>query len=116
MEAACHYLQPVMEAVWTLVSVHALNVEVVREVKRDNEARINSNDVLTGHGVGWVFRVSWTGQMSLWLIKYTTVAGYWATEKKAEIIQVHDEYSVFIHSPPSAQILIMVANNTVNCN
>lgn len=81
MEGVCHYLQPVMEAAWALLSVHALDVEVVSEVKRDSEARSCRNDVLTGHSMRWGVRVSWTEQVSLWLIKYTTTAGYWEIRK-----------------------------------
>lgn len=81
MEAACHYLQPVMETVWTLICVHALNVEVVAEVESNSEARLYRNNVLTGHSKRQWVRVSWTGQMSLWLIKYTAAAGYWEMGK-----------------------------------
>ncbi len=76
MEAAGYYLQPVMKTDWALLCVHALNVEVFSEVKRDNEARFYRNDVLAGHSIRRGLRVSWTEQMSLWLIKYTTTTGY----------------------------------------
>lgn len=94
MEAACHHLQPVMETVWALLSVHALDVEVVSEVKRDNEARFYRNNVLTGHSMRWGVRVSWTGQISLWLIKYTAPAGYWATGKRKKSFRFTPKHSV----------------------
>lgn len=84
-EAACDYLQPVMQTVWALVSACALNVEVVSEVKRNSEARFYRNDVLTGHTMRWGVGVSWAEQMSLWLIKYTTIAGYWEEKKKKSL-------------------------------
>lgn len=76
MEFACHYLQPVIGTVQAFSSVQALDVEVVGEVKRESEAKFYRNDVLTGDSMWWWIRVSWTGQMSLWLFKYTTGAGY----------------------------------------
>lgn len=77
-----------MGAHGALLCVHALNLEVVREVKRDSEAKFHRNDVLAGHGMRWWFGVSWAKQMSLWLIKYTTIAGYWSYYKKEKIIEV----------------------------
>lgn len=71
-----------------LLCVHALNLEVVREVQRDSEARFHRNDVLAGHSMRWWFGVSRAGQMSLWLIKYTTIAGYWSYCKKEKNIEV----------------------------
>lgn len=44
-----------------LLSVHALNVEVVREVERHGEASLYRNDVLTRHGMSWGVGVSWAG-------------------------------------------------------
>lgn len=88
VKAASQYLQPVMGADGALLCVHALNLEVVREVQRDSEARVDRNDVLTGHSMRWWFGVSRAGQMSLWLIKYTTIAGYWSYYKKEKIIEV----------------------------
>ena len=70
------YLQPVVETGLALMSVHALNLEFVREVERDSEAWFNRDNILTGHSIRWGMWVSWTGQMSLWLIKYTTMAGH----------------------------------------
>ena len=72
-----------IETVWALLSVHTLNVEVVSEVKRDSEARLYSNDILTGHSIRWGVRVSWAEQMSLWLIKYTTAAGHWTIGERS---------------------------------
>lgn len=80
MEAAGHYLQPVIETYWAFLCVHAINVEV-GEVKRDCEAALNRNDVLTGYRLSEGIRVSWTEQMSLWLIKYTTIARHCANQK-----------------------------------
>lgn len=82
MEAASDYLQPVMETVYALLSLCALNVEVVSEVKRNSEARFYRNDVLTGQSVRGEAGVSWAEQMSLWLIKYTTIAGYWVEKDR----------------------------------
>lgn len=48
VEAAGHYLQPVIETYWAFLCVHAINIEV-GEVKRDCEAALNRNDVLTGY-------------------------------------------------------------------
>lgn len=76
-EAVCHYLQPVMETAWALLSVHTLNLEFMSEVERDSESQFYRDNILTGHSMLWGVWVSWTGQMSLWLIKYTTVAGHW---------------------------------------
>lgn len=81
VEAACHYLQPVIETKWALLSFNVLNVEIVREVKRHSEAKFYRNDVLTGHGLKPGVGISWAEQLSLWLIKYTTIAGYWAIGK-----------------------------------
>lgn len=94
MEAACHHLQPVMETVWALLSVHALDVEVVRKVKRDSEARFYRNNVLTGHSMRWGVRVSWTEQMSIWLIKYTASTGYWAMEKRKKSFRFTHKHSM----------------------
>lgn len=76
-----------METVWALLRVHALDVEVVSEFKRDGEARLYRNDVLTGHSMRWGVGVSWAEQMSLWLIKYTTIAGYWAIGKRKKSLR-----------------------------
>lgn len=70
-----------METDWTLLSVRAIDVEVVSEVKSDSESRFYRNNVLTGHSMRWRVRVSWTEQMSLWLIKYTAAAGHWEIGK-----------------------------------
>ena len=49
-----------METARALLRVHALDVEVVREVERHSVAKFYRNDVLTGHGVRWGVRISWT--------------------------------------------------------
>lgn len=80
-EAAFCYLQPVMRAGSALLSVDALDLESVREVEADSETTFYSNNVLAGHTMRWGVRVSWTQQMSSWLVKNTTSAGYWARKK-----------------------------------
>lgn len=66
-----------METNWTLWTFYAFDVKVVREVEGHREARFYRDDILTGHCIRSRLWVSWTGQMSLWLIKYTPTAGYW---------------------------------------
>lgn len=62
--AAYRYLQPMMETVWALLGLHALDVEDVGEVQSDGKARFYRNDVLAGHSMRGRGRVSWTEQMS----------------------------------------------------
>lgn len=64
-----HHLQPVVETVWALLTVDALDVKAVAEVQRDGEADWYRNDVPTGQGLWFQTRVSGTGQVSLWLTK-----------------------------------------------
>lgn len=37
----------------------------------------------------WVIRVSWTEQMPLWLIKYTTTTRYWAQGRRKKIRKIY---------------------------
>lgn len=81
MEPAFCYLQPVMRADPTFLSINTLNLESAREVESDEETSFYRNKVLAGHAMRWGVRVSWTHQISLWLIKNTTSAGHWARRK-----------------------------------
>ena len=87
--AACNYLQPVIETVWAFLCVQTFNVEVVREVKRDYEARFYRNYILTGQSMRRGVRVAWTEQMSLELIKYAPLTGYWTRRKEKHLVTQH---------------------------
>lgn len=67
--ATARHLQPVVRTVWTLLCDDALDLEVVAEVQRDGEAGRYRNDVLTGQGLVFWIRVSWTGQVPFWFTK-----------------------------------------------
>lgn len=46
----------------------------------------------------WGVRVSWAQQMSLWLIKNTTTAGYWARRKHLNHGDVNTHKKFIFHS------------------
>lgn len=77
-----------MMAACALLSFHTLYVEVVREVEKDLKALLNRNNVLTGHSMRGGIGISWTRDMSLKVIKYTTNTRYCENERSTHKVAI----------------------------